>query len=233
MGQGSVPGQGTKISQAAQHGQNQACSKQESNLLPLFPNYKEWWRRVWEKQKRRSQGTSLLKSSCVSAKHLRVLVNKEGKLPAYETERGGTDRGSRKRKEEGVWRKRWPGINPRKQVGQRTAKNCITLHSKTVSVLQKKSSNLHSTWKREVGNFSIMETQWGNFSPVLPGAAQRATQGAQPHRCGCRGKAPHLQAPGPPEESKNTDYNFVGIFILVLIENFILIMKLLHSCLKS
>lgn len=46
-------------------------------------------------------------------------------------------------------------------------------------------------------------------------------------------RLPHLQAPGPPEASKNTYYNFVGIFILVLIENFILIMKLLHSCLKS
>lgn len=89
-------------------------------------------------------------------------------------ERGGTDRGSRKRKEEGVWRKRWPGINSKKQVGQRTAKICITLHSKTVSVLQEKSSNLHSTWKREVSNFSIMKKQWGNFSSVLPGAAQRA-----------------------------------------------------------
>ena len=80
---------------------------------------------------------------------------------------------------------------------------------------------------------TVRELQFCSSRSSAEGRGQRATQGAQPHRCGRRGKAPHLQAPGPPEESKNTGYSFVGIFILVLIENFILIMKLLHSCLKS
>lgn len=41
VGQGSIPSQGTEISQVAQQGQNQACLKKESNLLPLFPNSRE------------------------------------------------------------------------------------------------------------------------------------------------------------------------------------------------